>query len=62
MLVLARKVNDIIKLGRDIRIKIISVRGENVRIGIEAPQEVAITREDASLRSPVLRVDSSRNA
>ncbi|MFD1204783.1 carbon storage regulator CsrA [Sporosarcina contaminans] len=44
MLVLSRKGNETIKIGNDIEIKIIEVKGDTVRLGIEAPKNVDILR------------------
>ncbi|MFS0575534.1 carbon storage regulator CsrA [Sporosarcina sp. 179-K 3D1 HS] len=44
MLVLSRKANDTIQIGDDIEIRILEVRGDTVRIGIEAPKSVDILR------------------
>ena len=61
MLVLTRKSNQSIMIGDDIEVSVLSVMGEKVRIGIQAPQEVPvfrkeiyleIHREDAGARRP----------
>ncbi len=44
MLVLTRKVDEQILIGDDIKITVIRVRGNNVRIGIEAPRSVRVVR------------------
>ncbi|MDW0116942.1 carbon storage regulator CsrA [Sporosarcina thermotolerans] len=44
MLVLSRKPNETIKIGDDIEIRILEVKGETIRIGIEAPKTVDILR------------------
>ncbi|MGG0644204.1 carbon storage regulator CsrA [Sporosarcina gallistercoris] len=44
MLVLSRRPNETIKIGDDIELKIIEVKGDVVRIGIEAPKSVEILR------------------
>lgn len=44
MLVLNRKSNEEIRIGKDIVIKIISTSENNVKLGIEAPVETAILR------------------
>lgn len=46
MLVLGRKTDEIIVIGDDIRIMVIEIRGDKVRLGIEAPREVTVHREE----------------
>ena len=49
MLVLTRKSNQSIMIGDDIEISVLSVMGEKVRIGIQAPQEVPVFRKEIYL-------------
>ena len=44
MLVLTRKINEEIKFGSDITVKIISISDNQVKIGIDAPKSVQILR------------------
>ncbi|PID23933.1 carbon storage regulator CsrA [Sporosarcina sp. P7] len=44
MLVLSRKAGDTIKIADNIEVKILEVKGDTVRIGIEAPKSVDIVR------------------
>lgn len=44
MLVLSRKENETIRIGDDIEIRVLEVKGDTVRIGIEAPKSVDILR------------------
>jgi carbon storage regulator len=46
MLVLTRKSNQSIMIGDDIEISVLSVMGEKVRIGIQAPQDVPVFRTE----------------
>ncbi len=46
MLVLSRKVDESIVIGEDIEIKVLSVKGEQVKIGIKAPKNVKIYRKE----------------
>lgn len=47
MLVLTRKLNESIKIGNDIEVRIVSIRGDKVRLGVTAPDNVEIVRDDA---------------
>ncbi|MFZ0451542.1 MAG: carbon storage regulator CsrA [Desulfatiglandaceae bacterium] len=46
MLVLARKVNESITIGDDVVIKVIGVEGMQVRLGIDAPRNVRVLRQE----------------
>ena len=46
MLILTRKIGEGIILGDDIRIAVLEIRGKQIRIGIEAPQNVVVLREE----------------
>ena len=46
MLVLSRKIGQSIIIGNNVRIKIVEIRGQQVRLGVEAPDDVAIVREE----------------
>jgi carbon storage regulator len=46
MLILSRKTDEKIVIGEDITVTIIEVRGDQVRIGINAPKNVKVYREE----------------
>lgn len=46
MLVLSRKVDEEIVIGKDIRVMVIEIRGDKVRLGIKAPKEVSVHRKE----------------
>ena len=50
MLVLSRKAEESMYIGDDIKITVLDIRGGQVRIGITAPQEVKIHREEVYQR------------
>lgn len=49
MLVLARKTNQTIRIGDQITISVVSVRGRTVRLGIEAPGDVRVVRGELTI-------------
>ena len=46
MLILTRREGETIMIGDDIEVEILSVKGNQVRIGITAPEEVPVHREE----------------
>ena len=46
MLILTRKTNEKIKIGNEITLSIIEIKGEQVKIGVEAPKEVKVFRQE----------------
>ena len=46
MLILTRKVGEALKIGDDVTITVLSVKGHQVRIGIDAPKDVSVHREE----------------
>lgn len=46
MLVLSRRLNETIRIGEDIQITIVSISGDVVRLGIEAPRHIKILRSE----------------
>jgi carbon storage regulator len=46
MLILTRKVGEMIMIGEDIVVKVLGVRSAQVKIGIEAPRELPVHRHE----------------
>jgi carbon storage regulator len=46
MLVLARKFNESIVIDGGIKITVVEIRGNKIKLGIEAPREVGVMREE----------------
>jgi carbon storage regulator len=49
MLVLTRKSNQSFMIGDDIEVTVLSISGEKVRIGIQAPREIPVFRKEVYL-------------
>ncbi|HVK08420.1 MAG TPA: carbon storage regulator [Gemmataceae bacterium] len=56
MLVLSRRVGEEIVINDNIRISVVAVKGDRVRIGIEAPRDVAIDRAEVHARRHVFDI------
>ncbi len=50
MLVLTRRHNETIRIGDEIQVHILGMRGNQVRVGIEAPKDMSVHREEIYLR------------
>jgi len=66
MLVLSRKQDEKIIIGDSITLMVVSIQGDKVRLGIEAPKHVSIHREEVynaiqKERDPVGEADVSHN-
>ena len=46
MLILTRRVGETITVGNDVRITVILVKGDKVRVGVDAPKDVDVYREE----------------
>ena len=57
MLVLTRKANQSIMIGDGIEVSVLSVMGEKVRIGIQAPRDVPVFRKEVFLEIQAQNVD-----
>lgn len=50
MLILTRRVGETIIINDDIKVTVLGVKGQQVRIGVEAPKEVTVDREEIHAR------------
>jgi carbon storage regulator len=50
MLILTRRVGEVLCIGNDVRVTVLGVKGNQVRIGIEAPREVVVDRAEVAAR------------
>lgn len=61
MLVLNRKKDQRICIGEDVRVKVVAVNGDEVRLGIEAPADVRIDREELRISKDESAVDGPQH-
>ena len=52
MLVLSRKKNEKIRIGNQITVTIVRLKGNRVQVGIEAPQQIQVLRGELALELP----------
>ena len=49
MLILTRRVGEVLMIGDEVSVTVLGVKGHQVRIGINAPKDVAVHREEIYL-------------
>ena len=60
MLILTRRINESLVIGDDVTVTILGVKGNQVRIGVDAPRDVSVHREELAQKddeTPTLRAD-----
>jgi len=50
LLILTRKVGEVVAIGDDIQISIVEIKGMQVKLGIQAPRDVQVHREEVYLK------------
>lgn len=62
MLVLSRRLGEVLVIGDDIRITVLGISSNQVRIGISAPEHIPVHREEIALRVKAGTIQNQRKA
>jgi carbon storage regulator len=60
MLILTRRAGETLMIGDDITVSVLSVRGSQVKVGINAPRTVTVHREEIYERIKLEQLDETR--
>jgi carbon storage regulator len=62
MLVLTRKLGECIHIGDDVRVTVVAVQGQKIRLGIDAPKSVNIVRSELVWRDEIFPEETTTHS
>lgn len=60
MLILTRRIGETIVIGGNINVTVLGVKGNQVRLGVKAPKEVPVDREEIALMKKAERLEKTQ--
>lgn len=61
MLILTRRIGENIRIGTKVSITVFEVKGDQVKVGVDAPKSISVHREEIYLRIKKKRIVTNRN-
>ncbi len=62
MLILTRKPGETIRIGSEIKVQVLEVKGNQIRIGIDAPRSIAVHRQEIFEQIQRENLDAAKSA